>query len=131
VAYHVVIVDLEKVEFVSVGHNAVDRSEAFVFSLSGVMAVCYDVLATFRFHQILAADLPMNDMHWQRTPTGHGLTQMTTPIPLPGSAALFTTKSSSPLIGNLTPKASASVSKPLHLGMERTAAERLAGFCLR
>jgi hypothetical protein len=104
VSYHVVVVDLEEVEFFSIGRNAVDRGEPFVFTLSSVMAECCNVLATFPVDSCIW-NLPMNEMHCQRMVAGHGLTQMATPMPLPGSAALFTTKSSSPSIGNLTPNA--------------------------
>jgi hypothetical protein len=46
VSYHVVVVDLEEVEVFSVGRDAVDRGEPFVFTLSSVMAECYNALAT-------------------------------------------------------------------------------------
>jgi hypothetical protein len=53
------------------------------------MAECYNVLATFSLDSCVW-NLPMNERHCQRMVAGHGLTQMATPMPLPGSAALFT-----------------------------------------
>lgn len=130
VPYHIVVVDLEEVEFFSVGRHAIHRGESFVFNLSNVMAECYNGSTTFPLDRS-GWNLPMNEMHCQRLADGHRLTQMTTPMPFPGSVALFTTKSSFPSIGNLTPSDSTSCSKPPHRGIERTAEDRLAGFCLR
>lgn len=42
VPYHIVVVDLEEVEFFSVGRHAIHRGESFVFNLSNVMAECHE-----------------------------------------------------------------------------------------